>query len=39
MNPIKKFKHFHTMARPISVIAMGAEHCLILDGKKNLKKN
>merc|ERR1712032_325460 len=36
MNPIKKYKHFHTMARNIHEIAMGAEHCLILDVDKRL---
>jgi hypothetical protein len=34
MNPIKKYKHFHTMTRQISDIALGAEHCLILDSKE-----
>lgn len=32
MNPIKKYKKFHTMSSSISNISMGSEHCLILDG-------
>lgn len=32
MNPINKYKHFHTMTRHINTIAIGSEHCLILDG-------
>jgi hypothetical protein len=35
MNPIKKYKLFHTMKKKIINISMGSEHCLILDGKIN----
>jgi len=36
MNPIRKYKHFHTLLTPIANIAMGSEHCLIFDGKFKL---
>ena len=32
MNPLRKYKHIHTMTTPIHEVAMGSEHCLILDG-------
>lgn len=32
MNPIKKYKLFHQLVSPIANIALGCEHCLILDG-------
>ena len=38
MNPLRKYKHFHTVLSPIANIALGSEHCLILDGKL-IKKN
>lgn len=39
MNPIRKYKHFHTLVTPIKNIVIGSEHCLILDGNKYYEKN
>lgn len=38
MNNLKKYKLCHKMLTPIADIAMGSEHCMILDGKNFFKR-